>query len=371
MKRLKLLYLIDQINLGGTEKQLLAVIERLDRAKFEPYLVCLRPTDYLERCNINCRTEVLNVSSLISRNGITKLFRFLSYLKQEEIDIVQTFFFDSTFFGVIAGRLARVKCVLSTRRDMGFWYNKKLLSVLYIVNFFTDRIVVNSEAIKTEVSLRERVKRDKIDVIYNGVDLEPFKVFYDVNKLRTELGIPSTDLIIGIVANLNRHVKRVDIFVDAAAKLLEEVDNISFIVVGDGSFRDGLERQAANLFIAEKLHFVGSQNNVIPYLQLFDIGVLTSESEGFPNSIIEYMAASLPVVCFDSGGNKELIEDGVNGFTVKNQSPLDLSVKLMEIISNGIDHQSLVDFNEKKLGSFNWENKIKKVADYCLNIVSI
>ena len=148
MKRIKLLYLIDELNIGGTEKQLLAVLDRLDRDNFEIYLVCLRGTDFFNVCSLNCHKTVLNVRSLASFSGLKALIIFSRFLKKEKIDIIQTFFFDATVFGVLAAKIAGVNRVLSSRRDMGFWYTPVTLAVLMFINTLTHRIVVNSESIK-------------------------------------------------------------------------------------------------------------------------------------------------------------------------------------------------------------------------------
>ena len=317
MKKIKILFIIDELNIGGTEKQLLSIIELLDQNIFKPYLVCLRSTEFFEKYEMHCTKLILGVGSLFSLDGFRKLIGFSKYLRQERISIVQTFFFDSTVFGVLAAKLARVKKTISCRRDMGFWYTPKLLKILYVINLMTDRILVNSQAIKENVVDKENVNPNKIDVIYNGINLEPFSVKYDVKSKRSDLAIPPTDLVVGIVANLNRQVKRVDLFIAAASNVLKQNAHVSFIIVGDGHLRSTLENQANTLGILNKIHFVGSQYDVIPYLQMMDIGVLTSESEGFSNSIIEYLAVGLPVICFDCGGNDELIEHGVNGFALK------------------------------------------------------
>jgi glycosyltransferase involved in cell wall biosynthesis len=366
MKRIKLLYLIDQLNIGGTEKQLLAVLERLDRSKFDPYLVCLRPTEYLEQCSVDCHKKVLNVTSLASWDGLQKICSFVRYLKQEKIDIVQTFFFDSTVFGVLAARLAGVKCVLSSRRDMGFWYAPATLSTLFFLNMLTHRIVVNSEAIKENVHLREHVKRKKIDVIYNGIDLDPFSVQYNVVALRNELGIPVDDQVVGIVANLNRRVKRVDIFIDTAVEILKKKENVSFVIVGEGQYSKELKEQTERLGLTAKIHFTGSQENVIPYLQLFDVGLLTSESEGFANAIVEYMAAGLPVICFDSGGNRELIENNLNGFLVGTKSPRIIADRILSLTEDGIRNKMKAE-NLKRVMTNSWDVVIREIELFYLS----
>lgn len=366
MKKIKILFIIDEINIGGTEKQLLSTIERLDKNFFTPYLVCLRSTELFMKCNLHCTKLILGVGSLFSLDGFRKLIGFVQYLRREKISIVQTFFFDSTVFGVLAAKLARVNMTISCRRDMGFWYTPNLLTTLRIINLLTDRILVNSQAIKANVIEKEWVTPDKVNVIYNGIDLKPFSVKNDIEVIKSELKIPLKDKVVGIVANLNRRVKRVNLFISAASDVLKENAHVSFIVVGDGHLREKLEQQANTLGITKKIRFIGLQEDVIPYLQMMDIGVLTSESEGFSNSLIEYVASGLPVICFYSGGNIELIENRVNGFLIRRES--ELAVKISRLLNSKDELEYIQQNNYEYIQSFNWSNIIKQLEQYYLTI---
>lgn len=361
----KIAFIIDKLNIGGTEKQLLEIIERTDKENIGIFLVCLRWSEYFEKCDLPCEKYILNLKSIISIRGLIKTLLLAFYFRANNIDIVQTFFFDSTVIGVIAAKLACVKRVISCRRDMGFWYTPKILFVLRFVNKITDRILVNSDAIKKNVVSIEGVRGDKIDIIYNGIDLEKFECRYDTGSVKNKHGIPFNDRIIGVVANLNRPVKRVDAFIQAASEVLAKEEEVSFVIVGDGHLKEKLKYQAHCLGISKKVFFVGLQDNVIPYLQIFDIGVLPSESEGFPNSIIEYMAAGLPIICFDRGGSKELIATGKNGFVISDLK--ELSGTIIDLLKfkeklQGIEKNNLLDVKR-----FEWGNILKKFENYYLS----
>jgi len=121
---------------------------------------------------------------------------------------------------------------------------------------------------------------------------------------------------------------------------------------------------AVKLEIREKIIFVGLKNNIYPYLALLDIGVLTSESEGFPNAMLEYMAAGLPVVCPESGGNSELIKDGENGFLVKVDNQEETAGRILDLLQNNLLCMQMKTANKKKILSYTWLRNITVLDDY-------
>jgi L-malate glycosyltransferase len=367
-EKINLVFLIDQMAIGGTEKQLIEIINLLNKKLYNIFLVCLRDSDYLQNIHLDCKQKIFPTSSLLSINGIRMLFRFINFLKEENIDILQTFFIDSNIFGVLAGRFAGIKKIIISRRDLGFWYTKKLLYLLRIINKLNCRYVVNSKAVKEVVVKYERIKEDRIDIIYNGISLKPFESKYNIKKIKSELKIPETDKIVGIVSNLNRPVKRVDIFISASAFVLKKINNTSFIIVGEGYLKNELMQLAEDLNIKNKIHFVGSQDNIYPYLQLFDIGALTSETEGFSNSILEYLAAGLPVVCTNSGGNTEIIRNGINGYLVEQNEPEQFANAIIKLLLDRNKVSVIKNNNLEIINKFSLENKKRQLNEYYLNV---
>jgi glycosyltransferase involved in cell wall biosynthesis len=170
-------------------------------------------------------------------------------------------------------------------------------------------------------------------VIYNGLDLDRFSV-ESISKRQSarDSGAVKT---VGIVANL-RKVKGLEVFIEAAKKLSDLFFDLRFAVVGEGPERGFLEKLAADLGIGHRVHFLGSRRDIPEILASFDIGVLCSHYESFSNSILEYMAAGLPVVCTDVGGAREVITDGVNGFLVPPDDPVALADSIRNIIEQDL-----------------------------------
>jgi len=133
--------------------------------------------------------------------------------------------------------------------------------------------------------------------------------------LRQRLGIGPQDPIIGIVANL-RPVKRHADLLHAFARVRARMSRAHLIVVGSGELKHELWSLANALQIQPFVHFIGSSPDVVPIIKNCAVCVLCSDSEGLSNAIIEYLGCGRPVVCTDTGGNPELVQDGVNGFLV-------------------------------------------------------
>ncbi len=368
MNKIKVVYLIDEINIGGTENQLLKQIRLLDDDLFDQSIICLRHSKYLETFKPPCMISCLDVEKLISRHGIHQLFKLGFMLKSSRTDILQSYFIDSNIFGALAGKIGQVGNIIACRRDMGFWYTKKILFVFKFIDLLISRYLVNAESIKFNMLRFEKVHPGKIDVIHNGIDLDPFMEKRDKNKISEVLKINKNDIVIGMVANLNRTVKRVDRFIEAATHVLRNHKNVIFMIIGDGHLRPSLEELAKKMNIHNNIYFVGQQEEVVNFLNIIDVGVLTSESEGLSNSILEYMAAGLPVVCSDVEGNRELVEHGRNGFLFQAHSVNELANYIGTLVEDKALRVNMGNLGLIKVESFSWSSIISKLENYYLQI---
>jgi L-malate glycosyltransferase len=170
--------------------------------------------------------------------------------------------------------------------------------------------LLNGASIQKHTIKVEGIKRDKTRVIYNGISCDDYKHSSHKNIDR--------DPVIGIVANLNRPVKRVDLFIKAAAIIHRNFPNVKFWIFGDGPLRKDLEILASNLNLNPSLSFMGHRPRefVMQSLQEMTVGVICSDSEGLSNTILEYMAAGIPVIATSVGGNVELIEHEKTGLLI-------------------------------------------------------
>jgi len=300
MQPIKITYLADFFRTlnAGTERQLGYLLNHLPAAGYTVELISLQDSPFLkkEAPGLFPRVQIysLRATSDISKS-LPALIRLYILLRRSKPDIVHTFFPASNSFGVLM--------IISSRRDMGYHLTRKDILFLKIANLFVSVVVANSRAVQEHTIQLEGITREKTQVIFNGISLDDFEPS-SANK-------DGKHPVVGIVANLNRPVKRVDLFIKAAALVHEALPDAAFWIVGDGYLRPDLERLSSTLGLNSSFSLF-----VIQSLQEMTVGVICSDSEGLSNTILEYMASGLPVVATDVGGNSELIDDGKTGFLV-------------------------------------------------------
>jgi L-malate glycosyltransferase len=310
----KIMYLIDVYRdpYAGTEKQLYNLVNGLDRSRFEPALTLFRRSEHIEKNGFPCPVNILGINKLFSPGTLSAMVRFALALRKDGYRLVHIFFNDASLIAPLILKAAGIRVIIS-RRDMGFWYTPARLMVLRFNRFFIDRAVVNSIAVRNVTHQLEHIPVDKIEVIYNGY---ASKITGPSQDGTTTL-LPfrnSQTRIIGIVANI-RPVKRIDDLIRAFRKVHDTQPDTRLVIVGSGD-KAPLEQLAQELDLTEYVHFLGAQTEVIPLIRQFDVAVLCSDSEGLSNAIIEYIQSGVPVVCTDTGGNNELVINGVTGHLV-------------------------------------------------------
>jgi glycosyltransferase involved in cell wall biosynthesis len=245
------------------------------------------------------------------------------------------------------------------------WYHLLYDFILPFFNRGFEGLVVNANNIRKYIRKKEKVSKEKIKVIYNGISIPPHS--YSIPALLKDV---RSDIWIGIVANL-KPIKRLDIFIQSIGHLKQKCEGIKIhaVILGEGPERERLEKIAKELNILPNIHFVGSVNNVIEYLQNIDIAVLSSDGEGLSNAILEYMACKLPVVATAVGGNPELV-DSTNGFCIKPGNSQLLGDTLAMLVKSITLRKQMGDQSLKKIKSrFCWDQIISEWENYYNHLV--
>ncbi|MET0648482.1 MAG: glycosyltransferase [Pyrinomonadaceae bacterium] len=315
------LHLINSFEQGGTERQTLQLARLLKGSgRFNVRLACLNSHGVLraeaEALELG-HIEQYKLTSFHDANFVTQVRRLARDLRSGSITVVHSHDFYTNVFGMAAARLARVPARVASKRDIAGFRTPAQNFVERCSFRLARRVVVNSEAVRAFL-VGAGVPAKKIVTLYNGLDprrVEP-PADFDREEVRDSLGLPPERPLVTIVANLQHEVKDHRTFLRAARRVKEGEPRAAFVLAGEGDLTEALRAYAAELGLAGDVFFTGRCTRVAELLAVSDVCVLSSKAEGFSNSILEYMAASRPVVVTDVGGAREAVEEGESGFVV-------------------------------------------------------
>lgn len=296
-----LFLIIDSLQTGGSERQFVALSRSIDQESFRLHLGCIQAKGaFLDELN-NVRHFPLGGSLYGLQAGRT-LLRLRSHLRRHTIDIAHAFDFYTNLILVAAAKLARVPVVIGSQRQLGDLLTPAQSRAQMMMFRWCDTVVCNSRAAANRLVDRG-LAECKITVIWNGL---PDQAFAETVPALPE--IPGS-LRVGMIARMNTRAKNHSIFLRAAAKLRCEFPQTEFVIAGDGPLRPGLEAEAAQLGLGNRVRFLGDRRDISAILRSLDLSVLPSASESLSNVILESMAAGVPVVASDVGGNVELVSE--------------------------------------------------------------
>ncbi len=374
----KIVYILDEYEhpYGGTEGQLMQLLRNIDRTRYSPELMLLRDSSFSRNNEFPCGVKVLNIYKIASFITVAKILCYMFYLKKNDIRIAHIFFNDASILVPVFLKLFGIKVIIS-RRDMGFWYTWSKLFILRFNGYFVDMVIANSRAVKDITYEKEKISKEKIIVIYNGYE-EKYLINNCYHGIYNEIGLNEGSKIIGVVANL-RPIKRIEDVIKAFPIVLKEHKDAHLVIIGkdytlnDGSsLRDRLIELSVERNINAHVHFIGGKENVIQYVREFYMGIISSESEGLSNSIIEYMTCSIPTICTRVGGNPELIEHESTGFLYEVGDIDRLVYYIKMLLSDGALTKDIGKNAKKKVTKkFRLEkflNETIKIYDQVLNI---
>lgn len=361
----KIFYLVDSLNVGGTESQAVELALRIPAAGYDVTLGCLRAQGPLAerlRGTAVAVREFHPTGGLDTPAGLFQLLRLSWFLRREKFDIVHTHDLWSNLLGVPAARLAGVCAIVSSRRDLAHfdWYQGKRRVWLRRIQNLSGMVLANATPIRDALISEDGFANEKVRVIHNGVDIEKFHKNRD-GRDRLFPGVGNAPLIV-LVGNMHGDVKGHPWLIASAPDVIREFPSTRFVLVGDGEQRPGFERQVAGLGLEKNFLFLGRRADIPEILACCDIAVLPSRAEGLPNAVLEYMAAGLPTIVSRVGGNAELVEDGVTGLLVPPEDSTALSAALLNVLRDpGLAQRMAQSGHEFAIQNFSFEKLVSEV----------
>jgi glycosyltransferase involved in cell wall biosynthesis len=335
---MRIFHMVNSLDMGGSEHQMVEVASRQQAKGYEVVVACLSAqgvlTEVLEHSGIPI-IEFNPKGSLLRPRGVFQLLRLIWFFVRHPLDVVQTHDLYSTLLGVPAAWLARVPMILSCRRDLSrwWWYTPRRRRFLRYIQNHSTFVIANSQSVRDFLVEQDGFDPNLIRVIPNGVDLKRFTTARP-DRRRLFPHLAERTYLVAVVANMNVETKGHPDLIRAAAEVLQECRDAKFLLIGDGPERTRLEAMVTELGLSETVLFLGFCNDVPDILACCDLFVLPSWAEGLPNSVLEAMAAGVPVVATRVGGIPEIIDDGKSGLLVAPKDPQALARAILRLLGD-------------------------------------
>ena len=371
---MKIIFLTRSLHYGGAERQLVALAKGLHQCGHSVTVATLYPDGPLQADLDRAGIPI----HIFEKKGRWDMFVFLvsayRFLRNEAPDILHGYLVVPNLLAILFKPFLRgTKVVWGVRAsdvDLSHydWLARFTFRLSVFLSRFADRIIVNSKC-GMAYHQKQGYPLNKMVVVPNGIDTERFKPnAEDRARIRKEWGIEDSEKLVGLVARLDP-MKDHHTFLEAAAILADERNNIRFVCVGDGDkdYRETLQRKSAELGLNGRLLWAGSRTDASAIYNAFDVATCTSITEGFPNVVGEAMSCGIPCVVTDVGDSAVIVGD--LGFVVPPRDPQSLAdawnrclseartVPQMEIRTRIIREYSLlslVEHTEQELEHIKW-----------------
>jgi glycosyltransferase involved in cell wall biosynthesis len=344
---IKIAYLITSLEVGGSERQLVALNAGLPAEKYERHIICLSGFGPLEAkaretgaTLHDLRYPRLRATGTIQWQNLpaagVSVLRLIRLLRKIKPDILHTLIPVCNVIGAVAGKVARVPHIVCTKLALGVYrdHSRFLPVVEDRIDAAFTLVHCKSQGILEDVARREPIPREKLRVVYNGINVERFAQAIDRDETRKRIGVPADAFVIGMVANLIPYKGHRDV-IAAIPQILSRFPDVHFVFVGrDDGIRESLLEQATALGVDKNITFTGLRDDVAQLMPSFDALLSASHQEGFSNVLLEGMACALPIVATTVGGNVEAVENGVTGFLVPPENPAELAESIMKLAAD-------------------------------------
>lgn len=316
---------------------LLNTIRWLPKDRFRCSLVTFKMDRDLELFqSLPCPCFVHPLRRTYDLGALQAFLAIRRFLTDEGVRIVHTFHETSDLWAGMIAKTRRSTLLVSSRRDMGFLRSAKHDLVYRLMNPAFDLVLTVSEQVRKTCIHRDHISPDKIVTLYNGLEVQNIANGHGSDAFRGQIGVDSASRLVVTVGNI-RPVKGIDVLIEAAAMVVRQQRQTTFVVVGrksDPDYFRRLQERAKSLGIEQNLRFVGESEKVLSLLPQCDLFFLPSRSEGFSNALIEAMACGLPCVATNVGGNAEAIEEGRSGYLVKSEDASAAADRILRLLAN-------------------------------------
>ena len=353
---IKVLHIINSLGLGGAQVCLKGITENTNADQVNCLIYPLRP---LEEIKIN--------STVIDHHRVNysplKLWDIIKLCKKHNIDIIHAHLNKAAIIAILASFFCNAKVIVHehgqiTENSFQFALYRFFLKLF---SFRVNAFIAVSSCINNAVTSKCKIRKDKVNTIYNAVDLDKFKFnLSSRQRIRSELGLIDSDTVLGFTGRLHQ-IKGADLLPEALSVLHKQGCCCHLVIAGHGCLIQPLKDQTASLGLSDYVHFLGLRNDIPDLISAFDIAVQPSRLEAFGISIIEYYAAEIPVICSHTQGLAEITQDNITALVLDTISPDEISKRVIELTSNNKLKSELTQNALKYCRKFSTEDQINKI----------
>jgi glycosyltransferase involved in cell wall biosynthesis len=346
---MRILYVIGSLELGGAEQHLLRVTRELARRGWKPEVFVFTKGGTLSNAFLEAGVPIHGAtlppwaSKLLKAERaaswvalLLSMMKLWLYYWRKRPQATHFFLPAAYIVGGLTSLLVPGMCRLMSRRSLNYYQAEHRLftKIELWLHGKIDLACGNSKAVVAQLRA-EGIPANKLRLIYNGLDFCSFRACRNRTEVRAEMNVGGRALMFVMIANLIPYKGHVDLI--KAFELIRDhlpSEWICICVGRDSGIQDQLVTQVNSAGLRRNLRFVGSRNDVDDIMLAADIGILCSHEEGFSNAIIECMAAGLPMVVTDVGGNSEAVSDKSTGYVVPPHNPNELGQALLNLALN-------------------------------------
>lgn len=334
IKSIRVLLFIDSLGAGGAQRQVVETALQLARLGFQVTLAIYHDIRELDEGLAAAGVRVVLVKKCAKLDGrfLWNLYRLFRSVRP---DVLHCFLFTPNLWGRLIGRVAKVPVIITSERNIDLPKSRLRVWIERLAHPLSDGIIVNAEAIRDVLMSAAHIPAQKIFTIYNGVDVVRFapQQVAKVVAARARFNVAKDELAIvvpGRIMPQKNHLCLVK-----ALSMLDEHqrDGLKVFFVGsplDPVYKSKVERIVSDSGLEDKVIFTGRREDIEVVYTMADIVVLPSLWEGFPNVLLEAMAAGVPVVASDIADNHRLVKNQTTGFLF----PSDDAPSLAHVLSN-------------------------------------
>lgn len=365
MSKVRLLIITDEMEVGGTQRQISHLLKNINKDVFECDLVYFRNDSFLvsELVAAGINITKIDKKSKIDPGFTLQLFRKVT---TGHYDIVHCFALSAEIWGTLCCAFSSRSKLVTSIRGQYEWYSSLQWFIKKLISKRSDLIISNSHVTGQYTARRLNMSLHNLSVIHNGIDvlMNADPAARDISDIVTDY-----DVVSMFVGRLVEH-KNVPELLEAFNRIQYDKEiNICLIVIGGGELEYRL-KELANKYKLDNVYFVGERSDVQSLLTLADFVISTSLREGLSNTILESMLSGVPVIASRVGGTPEIITHNINGILYES-GDLDALVNSIKELSKDSNKRSLLSekAREKVLESFSVSSMVNQYEQSYLSLV--